>query len=129
MLQPPPRATLSYTLFPYTTLFRSPAIAARRALYARADLVDQPRRLALAIEAAIDAHHRLPAAFGIGQHRPRRDHPAFDQRAEGDARCGFGRHHRLYRALVERPRHLDALPRRPAIITPPLDPVLMPPHL
>src|SRR3546814_14227269 len=111
MLQPPPRATLSYTLFPYTTLFRSPAIAARRALYARADLVDRPRRLALAIEAAIDAHHRLPAAFGIGQHRPRRDHPAFDQRAEGDARCGFGRHHRLHRALVERQRPLDALQR------------------
>src|SRR3546814_9726847 len=79
-----------------------PAVAARRALHPRADLVDRSRGLALAIEAAVDAHLRLPAALRIGQHRSRRDQPAFDQSAERDARRSFRSHHRLHRALVER---------------------------
>src|SRR3546814_18532914 len=86
-----------------------PAVAARRALQPGTDLVDRPRRLPLAIEAAVDTHLRLPAALRIGQQRSRRDHAAFDERAERYARRGLRRHHRLHRAFVERQRHLDAL--------------------
>ena len=55
-----------------------PAVARRRALKRRADLVDRAR-LRAAGDRAVGADRRRPAALGVGQHRPRRDQPAFDQ--------------------------------------------------
>src|SRR3546814_8905594 len=64
----------------------------------------------------------------IGQHRSRRDQPAFDQSAERDARRSFRSHHHLHRALVERQSHLDALLRRGDIVVLALDADLMAPE-
>src|SRR3546814_2756572 len=55
MVRRPPRSTLTYTLFPYTTLFRSPGV--RRAGAAR---VRRRQRMSAAASAPDDLALRLP---------------------------------------------------------------------
>src|SRR3546814_6585656 len=54
MIRRPPRSTRTYTLFPYTTLFRSWA-ARRKAKRGRPDVIDHPQRRA---EAGARRQHR-----------------------------------------------------------------------
>src|SRR4029079_5903019 len=87
-----------------------PAVARRRVLERRADLVDRPTMLPAA-QRSVGPNAGSPPALGIEQGRPRRHEPAFDEQAEGDARLfalvGSGAH----RARVERKRRIDPLAR------------------
>src|SRR3546814_3099641 len=57
MIRRPPRSTRTDTLFPYTTLFRSPE-AARRHRWALCRALQNVRRTADGAEAACGARHR-----------------------------------------------------------------------
>ena len=70
--------------------------------------------LPVALDRAVGADVRLPAALGVGQHRPRRHHPAFDQQAERDARRRALVGHHRHRAFVERQRRVDPRRARPS---------------
>src|SRR3546814_10446626 len=94
MIRRPPRSTRTDTLFPYTTLFRSPVVRAGQEVVRRRG---QPAEIAAAVH-----HHHRPAAIGriVGAEaelaaglelrcdqieRPVVDHPAL-----GVARLGPG---------------------------------------
>src|SRR3546814_20686507 len=65
MIRRPPRSTRTYTLFPYTTLFRSKLTAAYRALGSEAEY-DAGRELETAIDEATASATQLGTALGIG---------------------------------------------------------------
>src|SRR4051794_18807588 len=75
-----------------------PAVAGRRALHRRADLVDRAAMLAQRIrrgQRAVGAHAGAMAPAGIAQHRAGLQQARLDQHAERDARlaalAGLGR--------------------------------------
>src|SRR3546814_10727907 len=74
MCRPPPRSTRTYTLFPYTTLFRS---RHRRVLVSRFEVAQEfarqlgEQRRAAVVVAVERVHQRLPALVAVDtpQHR------------------------------------------------------------
>src|SRR5690606_9785476 len=78
-----------------------PAVAGRRALQVGADLVDRPADVAGG-DRAVGAHAHGVAPALVEQGLARRDQPALDQPAEGDARRVAARGRRVDVALVER---------------------------
>src|SRR3546814_3249035 len=102
MIRRPPRATRTYTLFPYTTLFRS--IARRDVALVRQILAVDPDRIVAAVggpdEAGVpqhiarlverrDRHLELMGQAAIGQAGRRIDHAAYRRDARSD-RAGGG---------------------------------------
>src|SRR5689334_7235715 len=77
-----------------------PAVARRRTLERGADLVDRAG-MAATRNRAVGAHRGSPATLGVGEVRPWRDHSAFHQEAEGDARLLPLVGDCLHRAFVE----------------------------
>src|SRR3546814_5494045 len=73
MIRRPPGSTLTYTLFPDTTLFRSDRPVAKPARLELVDLIemigrDDPIPIGLALDAATDLPHRFETAeMGFGE--------------------------------------------------------------
>src|SRR3546814_12671783 len=71
MIRRPPRSTRTYTLFPYTTLFRSPPRQAAHEIGGTVDRVDHPQRIGVATTTA--AFLAQDAVMGEGGQQPRGD--------------------------------------------------------
>src|SRR5512139_3338640 len=78
-----------------------PAIARRRTLKRRADLVDRTR-MSVAGNRTIGVDRREPAALRVSQDRTWRNHPAFDQQAECDSWLAALVGHDRHGAFIER---------------------------
>src|SRR3546814_7162653 len=78
MLRRPPRSTRTYTLFPYTTLFRSVGL---QAALAHSDLGRKAHLVARAARLQPFAHHRFRFAALVARHPSRIDVGGVDHAA------------------------------------------------
>src|SRR3546814_17602047 len=65
MIRPPPRSTLTYTLFPYTTLFLSPPMIAPTKMYDSVPTLTPDEAADLLVKAIIERLTRIATRLGI----------------------------------------------------------------